>query len=412
MNSKIYYGYWIVAFGSIIQAMYIGCVFTFGVLFPSFEAEFGWSRATIAGASSIMTLVMGILGIFMGRVNDAFGPRIVLTVATALFAAGFLLMYRMNSVWELYLFYGLLGGLGMGAVEVVTLSTVARWFIQFRGLMSGIVKAGAGIGQVIIPLSAAILISTYGWRVTCLLIGAPTLLIMVFAAQMVRRDPGQVGLRPLGDDGHPNSQLSPSAGEGGLTFSQALTTRGFSILSVVQFLQWFTALSIIIHIVPHGIDLGLKPSRAAMVLSTIGGCSILGRILLGSIFDRIGTKQSLATCFLMLILAFFLLQASTDPRLMFVFALIYGIAHGGLFAIASPSVAQYCGMRSHGMIFGFVIFFGTLGGTAGPFLTGRIFDVTGGYDIAFWILIGFAILGLLLSLALRPPVKSITPISH
>ena len=156
-----------------------------------------------------------------------------------------------------------------------------------------------------------------------------------------------------------------------------------------------------LHIVPHGIDLGLAPATAVTVLSLIGGSSIVGRILLGSTFDRIGAKRSLGACFLLLLATLILLRLSTDPRLLFVFAPIYGIAHGGFFAIASPSVAHYFGMRSHGMIFGFVLFFGTLGGTVGPLLSGRIFDVTGSYDIAFVAMIGFAMFGLLMSLALR-----------
>ena len=400
MSGKFYYGYRIVAATSVIQMMYLGCVFTFGVFFPEFEAEFGWSRATISGASSLMFLMMGVLGIVMGRVNDTLGPRVLLTVATAVFAMGYLLMYRMTTIWELYLFYGLLGGLGMGAHDVVTLSTVARWFIRHRGLMSGIVKAGAGIGQVLIPLAAAVLVSIYGWRQACLLIGVVTLVIMVLAAQVVRRDPAEFGLRPLGDEKRPD--LESGAGEGGLTFQQAATTRPFWILCLAKLSDFFCLLTIMTHIIPHGIDQGLAPATAVAVLSLIGGCSILGRILLGSAFDRIGAKRSLGTCFLVLLVTLIFLQVSTDPHLLFVFAPIYGIAHGGFFAIASPSVAHYFGMRSHGTIFGFVLFFGTLGGTVGPLLSGRIFDVTGSYDIAFMILIGFAIFGLLLTAALRP----------
>ena len=399
MSKNFFYGYRIVAASSVIQMMYLGCVFSFGVFFPEFEAEFGWSRASISGASSLMVLMMGMLAIFMGRVNDAFGPRVLLTVATAIFAVGYLLMYRMTAIWELYLFYGLVGGLGMGAHDVVTLSTVARWFRRHLGLMSGLVKAGAGIGQVFIPLIAAVLISVYGWRQACLLIGVATLVIMVLVAQMVRRDPTELGLRPLGDEDRPNSESS--AGEDGLTFRQAVTTRPFWILCLAKLSDFYCLLTVMLHIVPHGIDLGLAPATSVTVLSLIGGCSIVGRILLGSTFDRIGAKRSLGACFLLLLATLILLWLSTDPRLLFVFAPIYGIAHGGFFAIASPSVAHYFGMRSHGMIFGFVLFFGTLGGTAGPLLSGRIFDVTGSYDIAFVAMIGFAMFGLLLSLALR-----------
>ena len=399
MSGKMFYGYRIVAASSIIQMMYLGCVFSFGVFFPEFEAEFGWSRASISGASSLMVLMMGMLAIVMGRVNDSFGPRVLLTVATAIFAVGYLLMYRMTSIWELYLFYGLVGGLGMGAHDVVTLSTVARWFRRHLGLMSGLVKAGAGVGQVFIPLIAAVLISAYGWRQACLLIGIATLVIMVLVAQVLRRAPTELGLRPLGDEDRLHSESG--VGEGGLTFRQAVTTRPFWILCLAKLSDFYCLLTIMLHIVPHGIDLGLAPATAVTVLSLIGGCSIVGRILLGSTLDRIGAKRSLGVCFLLLLATLILLWLSTDPRLLFVFAPIYGIAHGGFFAIASPSVAHYFGMRSHGMIFGFVLFFGTLGGTAGPLLSGRIFDVTGSYDIAFVAMIGFAMFGLLLSLALR-----------
>ena len=107
-------------------------------------------------------------------------------------------------------------------------------------------------------------------------------------------------------------------------------------------------------------------------------------------------------CFSMLLVSFILLQLSDEPNLLFLFALIYGIAHGGFFAVASPSVADYFGTRSHGTIFGVVLFFGTLGGTAGPLLAGRIFDLTGSYDIAFLLLSGLAVFGLLLASWLRP----------
>ena len=146
----------------VTQMMYLGLFFTFGVLFPEFEKEFGWSRAQISGASSTMFIVMGVLGIAMGRVNDQIGPRILLTASTVVFALGFILMSRMTALWHLYLFYGLLCGLGVAAHDVVVLSTVARWFTRGRGLMSGLVKTGAGIGQLIVPLVASFLVINYG----------------------------------------------------------------------------------------------------------------------------------------------------------------------------------------------------------------------------------------------------------
>ena len=194
MGQKYYYGYRIVAASSVIQMMYLGCVFSFGVFFPEFESEFGWSRATIAGASSLMTVMMGIVGILIGRLGDVIGPRLLLTISVILFSTSYIMMSKMTSVWGLYLFYGIIGGLGMGAHDVLTLSTVARWFIRYRGLMSDLVKAGAGIGQVLIPLSASLLVSIYDWRQASLAIGLVTLVIMVSASQVMRRDPSVFGL--------------------------------------------------------------------------------------------------------------------------------------------------------------------------------------------------------------------------
>ena len=96
-----------------------------------------------------------------------------------------------------------------------------------------------------------------------------------------------------------------------------------------------------------------------------------------------------------------LIQVTNNPMLLFLFAPIYGIGHGGFFAVAAPSIGHYFGTKSHGLIFGVVIFIGTLGGTIGPLLTGYIFDVTASYNIAFLILTGFSIFGLLLALWLR-----------
>ena len=401
MSGKFYYGYRIVAATSVIQMMYLGCVFTFGVFFPEFEAEFGWSRATISGASSLMFLMMGVLGIVMGRVNDALGPRVLLTVAAAVFAMGYLLMYRMTTIMGALSVLRIIGRTWHGSARCshfihggTVVYTLSRPDVRYRQSgrrdRSGSYSAGRCSFGVDIWLAASV---STDWCIV-------TLVIMVLAAQVVRRDPTELGLRPLGDEKRPD--LESGAGEGGLTFQQAATTRPFWILCLAKLSDFFCLLTIMTHIIPHGIDQGLAPATAVTVLSLIGGCSILGRILLGSAFDRIGAKRSLGICFLVLLVTLILLQVSTDPRLLFVFAPIYGIAHGGFFAIASPSVAHYFGMRSHGMIFGFVLFFGTLGGTVGPLLSGRIFDVTGSYDIAFMILIGFAIFGLLLTAALRP----------
>ena len=386
----------------VTQMMYLGLFFTFGVLFPEFEKEFGWSRAQISGASSTMFIVMGVLGIAMGRVNDQIGPRILLTASTVVFALGFILMSRMTALWHLYLFYGLLCGLGVAAHDVVVLSTVARWFTRGRGLMSGLVKTGAGIGQLIVPLFAAFFILRHGWRDATMVVGLVALIVMVIAAQVVRRDPKLLGLRPWGED--QKEVANDVTQEAGLDLKQAVRTRQFWLISMAKLADWYCLFTIIIHVVPHGIDQGLEPATAAIVLSVIGGCSILGRLILGAGFDYLGTKRSLLIAFALLFLSVVFLQLLSDPRWLFAFAFVYGIGHGGFFAIASPSVAEYFGTRSHGVIFGIVMFTGSIGGTLGPWLSGWLYDSTGTYDIAFLLVSGFSVFGFLMACGLKPIV--------
>ena len=246
MNRKFFYGYGIVVAGSVIQMMHLGCVFTFGVLFPEFEAEFGWSRAVISGATSLNFLLLGIFGVLMGLATDRYGPRIVLTVCGILFTGGFLMMSQMTETWELYLYYGCIAGVGMAAHDISTLTTVTRWFVKYRGLMSGFVKSGAGIGQVVIPPIAVLLLINYGWRTACLVVGIGSLFIIVVAAQFFRRDPESLGLEPLGKT--PRHHIEKEDVESGLSLREVVKQRIFWILCFSKFSDMFCLFTVVVLI--------------------------------------------------------------------------------------------------------------------------------------------------------------------
>ena len=297
------------------------------------------------------------------------------------------------------------GGLGLAAHDVATLSTVARWYKRGRGLMSGFVKSGAGIGQVTIPLLAAFLIAQFGWRQACLVAGIVAMVVMVVAAQVMRRDPAVLGLRPWGEEDSEGSQGSKQ--EAGFTLREATRTRQFWLICLAKLADWYCLFTIVVHIVPFAIDQGMGKSTAVGVLSAVGGCSIIGRLTMGGVFDVLGGRLSLMICFALLFVSFILLQQMPSPSWLFVFALIYGTAHGGLFAVASPTVAEFFGTRTHGLIFGIVLLIGTIGGTAGPWISGRIFDLSNSYNMAFLILTGLTVFGFLVSFGLRGlPVNS------
>ena len=401
MRPGLFYGYKIVAACFVIQMVSIGAMFTYGIFFKEFQVEFGWSRATISGASSLAFLIMGALAILAGRLNDVIGPRLIIVASGISLGIGYLLMSFLQTPWQLYLLYGLLVGIGFSTHDVITLSTVARWFVKRRGMMSGIVKVGTGFGQLLLPLIATALIAEYGWRNSYLIIGAVVLVILVVVAQVLHRDPQGVGLRPDGDSNEPCGSETVSK-ELSVTLQRAAGTRQFWTICLVEFAIFFCLFTVIVHIVPHTMDMGLSRVTAAGVLSTIGGVSMLGRFVMGTANYKIGGKRSLIICFVMLLSSIICLLVATEASMLFLFAVIYGFAHGAFFTVVSPMVAELFGTGSHGVLFGIILFCGTIGGAAGPLLAGHTFDVTGSYLFAFIVLALLTLVGLIMITLLQP----------
>jgi len=248
IEPRIFYGHIIVGAGFAIQWISVGAMFTYGVFFKHLATEFGWSRATISGASSLTFLFLGLMGIIAGRLNDRVGPRIIMTVSGICLGLGFLLMSGLQAPWQLYLFYGVIVGSGLSTHDVVILSTVARWFVRKRGMMTGIVKVGTGAGQLVIPLLASVLIAAYGWRLSYVIIGSAVIILIVVVAQFMRRDPKQMGFLPDGGTKVEGPVSEPA--ETGLLLRDAIRTRQFWTLCLAYFTVLFCLLTIIVHIVP------------------------------------------------------------------------------------------------------------------------------------------------------------------
>lgn len=147
----------------------------------------------------------------------------------------------------------------------------------------------------------------------------------------------------------------------------------------------------------------MSTPRAATLLSVIGAASIAGRLVVGTLIDRIGGRNGYLLCFAMLIVGLLVLLLGNVQLAVFAAVAVYGFGHGGFFTVVAPTIAEYFGLRSHGAIFGTVLFFGTVGGALGPILAGVAFDMTGSYTLAFSGLLSMAGLGLALVLSLPTP---------
>ena len=383
----------VVAASLVTQFMVIGTMFAYGVFFKELEAEFGWSRTLLSAASSVAMLFMGLFAFVGGRMNERFGPRIVLSVTGLCFGLGYALLAFMNSPWQLLVLYGLFVGIGLATHDVVTLSTIAGWFPKRRGIMTGIVKTGTAFGQVILPPAAAILSGAVGWRMACVVLGVSAAALLLTAAQSMRAAPAAT-TKPSAPK-QSQSTKKPAV--------KAARNSNFWLLCAIQ-ASFFPVLTTIpLHIIAHGTDLGLTPTTAAYVLSTVGASSIAGRLLVGAAVDKVGGRNAYLICFVVLLSSLVLLRFNSNASLLFLAAVPYGFAHGGLFTVVSPTIAEYFDMKSHSSVFGSVVFWGTLGGAAGPLLAGQIYDHTGSYNLAFSVLIGSVLLGLILVLRLKKP---------
>ena len=399
-DNKPSYGHIIAAACFTIQAVGIGTFVTYGVFFNSLMAEFQWSRAIISGASSLAFFLMGLFGMLIGRLNDRYGPQQLMRVTAVFFGAGFMLMSQVNTIWQLYLYYGVLFGIGLSAIDVIALTTVARWFSGKRGLMTGIVKVGTGAGQFSIPLVASLLIAVHGWRQTYLMIGAVAMVALLGIAQLLKRDPSK--LQPIRSSGGASPAVQEALESRSLSAGQAMRTIQLWTICSVNLAVVFCLLIILVHIVPHARDTGLSAAQAAGVLSTIGGVSMAGRFLSGMAIDRIGSKSIMVTCFFVLIAGLLWLQAARSLWMLYLFACIYGLAHGGFFTAISPLAAEIFGIGAHGTIIGIIVCFGTTGGAIGPIVAGQLFDVTGSYTTTFWLITAISAAALMLILSLKP----------
>ncbi len=186
---RFFYGYIVVLVAVIVLLFTQGTFLSFGIFFKPLSEDFGWTRAMTAGAYSLGSVVLGFLFIITGRLNDRFGPRVLVTFCGVILGIGYLLMSQIETIWQFYLVYGLMIAVGVSGGLVPMISTVSRWFVKRRGLATGIVSGGIGLGLVIVPILVNRFISSYGWRDSYAIIGVATLVILVLVAQFLKRDP-------------------------------------------------------------------------------------------------------------------------------------------------------------------------------------------------------------------------------
>ena len=401
---RLYYGYVIVAASFIIMILAQGLYIIFGVFINPLLEEFGWTRAAISGAFSLSTILQGVLGIVMGGLVDRFGPRIVVTVCGVFLGAGYLLMSQVNTIWQIYLFYGVIIGIGGSGLWVPLLSPISRWFVARRSMMTGIVMSGMTIGGIIAPLIVSRLIVAYDWRQTFIILGSVALIGIVVFAQFFRRDDGRLEQKP--DVAGEDTRTKSSTAVTGYDLKEAAQTLQFWLFIVILFCFGYSVIAIAVHLFPHITGLGISDVSAANVLAVNGGVGIIGNFFVGGIIgDRIGNRKVLLIGFALAVASLAWLLPSRELWMLHLFAIVLGIAMGSIGTSESPLVARLFGLKNHGLIYAIIVLGFTTGAAVGPLVTGYIHDITGSYHNAFLVCIAFAVVGFILSVFLKPTRK-------
>lgn len=345
----------------------------------------------------------------MGGFTDRFGPRVVMTLCGVLLAAGYLLMSQINSLWHLYLFFSIILGIGMGGSFAPLMTLTARWFVKRRGMMTGIVVSGAGVGALMGPPVAGILISRHGWRVSYVVLGVAVLVLMVLGAQLLKPAPGQ--MRKGGQSGDRQDDQGQAIHGEGFTFHGAVRSWKFWTVFTMIFCLGFCSFVIMVHIAAHVTDLGFTQGTAVNIMATIGIVCIAGRVVFGRILDRIGSRKGFVVGFAVMGLSLFLLLFAGAVSMFYLFAVLFGFSFGACTTSESPLVADLFGLRSHGLLLGIVACGFNLGGGVGPLMAGYIFDIAGTYQVAFLLCGVVSCMGLILALVLKRPAP-LTDNSH
>jgi MFS family permease len=395
---SFYYGYIIVLCAFISMLAIYSLPLSYGIFFKPMATELKWNRTIVSGAYALSRIVGGVVTIAMGWLIDKMGPRIVLIICGLLCGIGFSLLSRIDTVWHLYIVYGVIIGFG-SSVFAPMVSTVTKWFVQRRTLMTGIVISSLGIAMLVGPPISNLLISVYGWRLAYLIAGPTIGVVTIAVAQFMRRNPQQLGQAALVEENN---------GGGGskslnITYSlrEAVNTRQFWIFFAMSICYAFCFLAVIVHLAPHMTDLAFSSTTAANVVATIGISSVIGLVLMGYIGDKIGNRKTIIIGYGFFSVAMSLLLFTKEIELLYLIAIMVGIAYAGVASQRPSIVAIMFGVKSHGLIFGAIDNSFMIGAAIGPISAGYLFDATGNYLLAFQVSTTIAVIGLILSIILN-----------
>ena len=416
-RGRIFYGWWIVAVGVLTQ---IAGVFslssTLSIFLKPVTEDLGVSRGAFSLVRTGEIVVGAVMAPLVGPIVDRRGGRKLIVAGAVIASAGYFMLSRVQEFWQFFLIRCTLvvaGDTLMGSVVVMVI--IARWFVRKRGRAIAIANLGTGIAKVSMPLLAAALFVSVGWRQSWALFAIFTLLLVVGPALLfIRNSPEEMGLRPDGEpaplpENDPAASPAVRAAVGAdvtWTRREALRTRAFWLLGITFGIANIGIAGLNLHIFSFVTDLGHPALTAATVMSTVALTQLASTLLWGFVAERMDIRKAAMAQFL--IQAAGIIVALTSARLDLLYAgfFVYGIGLGGSFVLREVVWANYFGRISLGTVRGMGVFLTNVFAACGAPFFGFLFDLTGSYTLSFTVFVAALLASAFLIMNVQAPKKS------
>jgi len=381
----------VVAAGAVVLALGFGVRSIFGVVLDPISAEYGWPREVFSLSIAIQNIVWGLAQPGFGWIADRFGDRRALWLGFACYAAGMLIAALAATPWMQHLGTGLLVGMGVSGTGFgIVLSMVGRATAEAdRSRVMGTTAALGSLGQMTLPILAGWLTAEFGWQVT-LLVMAGLLTPMALCIPLI--DP-----KTPPEDGPPEPEIATRA-----LLRHAFGQTSYVLLNLGFFVCGFHVGFLTAHLPPYVAETCGSVALGAAALSIIGAANIAGTWFFGRLGGRYPKPYLLSSIYAgraVVIVAF--LSVPPSPVTVVVFALVMGVLWLPTVPLTSALVASLFGPRHLGMLYGVVFLSHQVGAFLGVWMGGRVYDLTGAYDLLWWVAIGLGVLSAVVHLPVR-----------
>lgn len=385
-RSSMFYG-WSVALtaaGGLFLGLVSIVVFSFPVFLRPITRDFHAGRGDVSFAFTLFSLIQAMSVPFAGWLMDRFGARRVIVPSMVLASLVLLLVpFRSSNLLHFYVFFGTLGFIAAGAGVVAFAKVTSNWFDRNRGLALGVVMLGLGLGALVMPSLAQLLIARFGWRLAYAAMGASIVLVSTpLVMKFLKENPESLGLMPDGGmPAHPAAHTELKNKAVGMTWREALRSPTFWLLLTSFALVATATQACFAHMAAIVSDRGSNAQLAALASSLLGGGLLIGRTGSGYLLDRFFAPRVAALIFAGAAAGIALLRIAYSPGAAFAAAFLIGLAMGAEGDVMPYLTSRYFGLRCFGEICGILFAGFSLAGGLGPYLMGAAYDANGSYAL-------------------------------